>query len=82
MPECIPLLAVALELISRGPAALTIAAVKHYRASAMNPLKQIRPALEQESRRRLASWTSELFDAACGSPERHATASLRSFSEW
>ena len=75
MPECVPLLAVALELISRGPAALTTAAVEHYRASAMNLLKPIRPALEQESRRRLASWTSELFDAACGSAERHVVPS-------
>jgi hypothetical protein len=64
MPECVPLLAVALELISRGPAALTIEAVEDYRSSAMNLLKQIRPALERESRRALASWASELLDAA------------------
>ncbi len=60
MPECIPLLAVALEIINRGPAGLTIEAVEHYRESIMNLLERIRPAIEHEARHALAAWTSQL----------------------
>jgi hypothetical protein len=58
--ECIPLLAVALEMINRGPAAVTIVSVEHYRMTLMNLIDQIQPAVEQAARRELDAWTKEL----------------------
>jgi len=66
--ECVPLLAVALEFIDRGPAALTIEGVEHYRASTICLLEHIRPAVEQEARRTLASWTLQLDDEPAVAP--------------
>lgn len=63
LAECIPLLAIALELLSRGPAALTIECVEDYRANALQLLEYIRSAVENEAKRMLESWTSELLAA-------------------
>jgi len=63
LAECIPLLAIVLELISRGPAAITIECVEDYRASALQLLEYIRTAVENEAKRMLDSWTSELLAA-------------------
>jgi hypothetical protein len=63
LAECIPLLAIALELIGRGPAAITIECVEDYRASALQLLEYIRTAVENEAKRMLDSWTSELLAA-------------------
>jgi hypothetical protein len=63
LAECIPLLAIALELIGRGPAAITIECVEDYRASALQLLEYIRTAVENEAKRMLESWTSELLAA-------------------
>jgi hypothetical protein len=63
LAECIPLLAIALELIGRGPAAITIESVEDYRASALQLLEYIRTAVENEAKRMLESWTSELLAA-------------------
>ncbi len=64
LAECIPLLAVAVEFVDRGPAALTIDGVEHYRASTLRLLEHIRPAVEHEAGRILASWTRNLYDDA------------------
>ena len=63
LAECIPLLAIALELIDRGPAAITIECIEDYRASALQLLEYIRTAVENEAKRMLDSWTSELLAA-------------------
>jgi hypothetical protein len=63
LAECIPLLAIALELIGRGPAAITIECVEDYRASALQLLEYIRTTVENEAKRLLDSWTSELLAA-------------------
>jgi hypothetical protein len=63
LAECVPLLAIAWELISRGPAAITIERVEDYRASALRLLEYVRLAIENEAKRMLDSWTSELLAA-------------------
>jgi len=60
LAECVPLLAIALEFISRGPCALTIENLEHYRTNAMRLLRHIGPSVEAEARRSLASWTRAL----------------------
>ena len=63
LAECIPLLAIAVELIGRGPAAITIEYVEDYRASVLQLLEYVRTAVENEAKRMLESWTSELLAA-------------------
>jgi hypothetical protein len=63
LAECIPLLAIAVELIGRGPAAITIERVEDYRASVLQLLEYVRTAVENEAKRMLESWTSELLAA-------------------
>jgi len=63
LAECIPLLAIAVELIGRGPAAITIEHVEDYRASVLQLLEYVRTAVENEAKRMLESWTSELLAA-------------------
>lgn len=53
----------ALELIGQGPAAITIECVEDYRASALQLVEYIRTAVENEAKRLLDSWTSELLAA-------------------
>ena len=63
LAECIPLLAIAVELIGRGPAAITIEHVEDYRASVLQLVEYVRTAVENEAKRMLESWTSELLAA-------------------
>jgi hypothetical protein len=63
LAECIPFLAIAVELIGRGPAAITIEHVEDYRASVLQLLEYVRTAVENEAKRMLESWTSELLAA-------------------
>src|SRR5215467_7611969 len=53
LAECVPLLAVVLELINRGPDALTIEGVESYRGKIMQLLEHIRPAVEREAKHSL-----------------------------
>jgi hypothetical protein len=62
LAECVPLLAIAVELINRGPASLTIEGVERYRTRIMQLLEHVRPAVESEAKRSLAEWTSRLLD--------------------
>jgi len=60
--ECVPLLAVMVELINRGPASITVEGVERYRTRIMQLLEHVRPAVESEAKRSLAEWTSRLLD--------------------
>jgi hypothetical protein len=56
LAECVPLLAIALEYISRGPAALTVEAVEKYRLGAVKILEHVRPVIEREADLSLGEW--------------------------
>jgi hypothetical protein len=56
LSECVPLLAIALEYISRGPAALTVDAVEKYRMGAVKLLEHLRPVIEREADLTLGEW--------------------------
>jgi hypothetical protein len=58
--ECVPLMAIALELISRGPTTISIEGVEDFRTKILHLLSHIRPVIEQEARTSLADWTSKL----------------------
>ena len=58
--ECVPLLAIAMELIDRGPSALTIEGVESYRTKVMKLLEHIQPVVESEASLTLANWTKLL----------------------
>jgi len=63
LADCVPLLAIAMELIDRGPSALTIEGVEGYRTKVMRLLEHIRPVVESEATLTLANWTSKLLAA-------------------
>jgi hypothetical protein len=56
LAECVPLIAIALEYIGRGPAALTVDAVEKYRLGAVKILEQVRPVIEREADLSLGEW--------------------------
>ena len=56
LAECVPLLAIALELIDRGPAELTIEAVEAYRENAIRILENVRPVVERQAKTMLTDW--------------------------
>jgi hypothetical protein len=58
--ECVPLIAIALELINRGPTTISIEGVEDFRTKILHLLAHIRPVIEQEARMSLADWTNKL----------------------
>jgi len=56
LSECVPLLAIALEYVSRGPASLTVDAVEKYRLGAVKLLEHLRPVIEREADLTLGEW--------------------------
>ena len=56
LAECVPLLAIALEYIGRGPSALTVDAVEKYRLGAVKLLEHLRPVIEREADLSLGEW--------------------------
>jgi hypothetical protein len=58
--ECVPLMAIVLELIARGPTTISIEGVESYRGKIMHLLEHIRPVIEQEAKQSLADWTLKL----------------------
>jgi hypothetical protein len=56
LAECVPLLAIALEYIGRGPAALTVDAVERYRLGAVKILEHLTPVIEREADLSLGEW--------------------------
>lgn len=62
LSECVPLLDLALELIDRGPAEITIEAIEAYRESAIALLENMRPAIERQAKASLAAWRHQVGD--------------------
>jgi hypothetical protein len=62
LAECVPLLDVAVELIDRGPAELTIEAIESYRESAIRLLESMRPVIERQAKATLAAWKHQVGD--------------------
>ena len=56
LAECVPLIAMALEYIGRGPASLTVDAVEKYRLGAVKILEAVRPVIEREADLTLGEW--------------------------
>jgi hypothetical protein len=56
LAECVPLIAMALEYISRGPASLSVDAVETYRLGAVKILEHVRPVIEREADLTLGEW--------------------------
>ncbi len=56
LSECVPLLAIALEYVSRGPSSLTVDAVEKYRLGAVKLLEHLRPVIEREADLTLGEW--------------------------
>ena len=56
LAECVPLLAIALEYVSRGPASLTVDAVEKYRLGAVKILEHLRPVIEREADLTIGEW--------------------------
>ena len=56
LAECVPLLAIALEFIGRGPASLTVDAVERYRLGAVKILEHLAPVIEREADLSLGEW--------------------------
>ena len=56
LAECVPLIAIALEYIGRGPASLTVDAVEKYRLGAVKILEQVRPVIEREADLSFGEW--------------------------
>jgi hypothetical protein len=57
LAECVPLIAIALEYVGRGPAALTVDAVEQYRLGAVKILEHLRPVIEREADLTFGEWT-------------------------
>ncbi|HXW27185.1 MAG TPA: hypothetical protein VEK73_20740 [Xanthobacteraceae bacterium] len=58
--ECVPLMAIALELIGRGPSSISIEGVEDFRTKILHLLTHIRPVIEHEAKMSLADWTNNL----------------------
>src|SRR5438309_2117244 len=58
--ECVQLMAIALELINRGPTTISIEGVESFRTKVLHLLSQIRPVIEHEAKVSLADWTDRL----------------------
>ena len=56
LADCVPLLAIALEYVSRGPASLTVDAVENYRLGAVKILEHLRPVIEREADLTFGEW--------------------------
>ena len=54
------LMAIALELINRGPTTISIEGVESFRTKVLHLLSQIRPVIEHEAKVSLADWTDRL----------------------
>jgi hypothetical protein len=62
LAECVPLLSVALELVSRGPAALTVDGIEQYRSNTIRLIEHVRPVIEREAGQTLADWATDLAE--------------------
>jgi len=67
LAECVPLLAVILDIVERGPHELTMDAIETYRADVMELLEHIRPVVEREANVVITDWAPALFAPAANS---------------
>lgn len=56
LAECVPLLAIALEYLNRGPQSISVDAVEKYRLGAVKILEHLRPVIEREADLTLGEW--------------------------
>jgi len=56
LAECVPLLAIALEYINRGPSGISVDAIEKYRLGAAKLLEHLRPVIEREADLTLGEW--------------------------
>jgi len=59
--ECVPLMAVAAELVRRGPDDLTIAGVEAYRTKALELLAEVKPVIENRANLTLDDWADAMI---------------------
>lgn len=60
LQECLPILAIALEFIDRGPQSLSVDAVETYRVRAKRLLEHLRPAIETGAHMTLEDWVQTI----------------------
>jgi hypothetical protein len=56
LAECVPLLAIALEYVNRGPASLSVDAIETYRLGVAKLIEHLRPVIEREADLTLGEW--------------------------
>ena len=56
LAECVPLLAIALEYLNRGPQGVSVDAIEKYRLGAVKLLEHLRPVIEREADLTLGEW--------------------------
>jgi hypothetical protein len=61
LAECVPLVAVAVEFIRRGPNDMTIEAVEAYRTKAMALLADVKPVIESRAQLTLDEWAADMI---------------------
>ena len=59
--ECVPLMAIALELINRGPTTISIEGVESFRTKVLHLLSQIRPVIETRAKLSLDDWAAAVI---------------------
>ena len=59
--ECVPLMAVAAELVRRGPDELSIASIEAYRTKALELLTEVKPVIESRARLTLDDWADAVI---------------------
>ncbi len=70
LAECVPLLAIAIEYLDRGPSSLSLESIENYRARAKRLLEHLRPAIESSAHFTLEDWANSIVPPA--SEVRHA----------
>jgi hypothetical protein len=59
--ECVPLMAVATEVLRRGPDEVSIAGVEAYRAKALELLAEVKPVIETRAKLSLDDWAAAVI---------------------
>jgi len=64
LADCVPLLAIASELLDRGPSSLTVEGVEAYRENTLRLLEYVLPVIEREANVSLGDWARQLMQPA------------------
>ena len=59
--ECVPLMAVATEVLRRGPDDVSIAGVEAYRTKALELLTEVKPVIEARAKLSLDDWAAAVI---------------------